>query len=229
MSGTVETRLTASETDLLDACEAVIQRGMGIFVEVGEALMAVRDNKLYRVGFATFEDYCSKRWQIERAHAYRLVDSARVVQMILSPIGDKISSDEQDVSIPATESQARELAPLLDDPNELREVWQQANERTDGKPTAEAIREVRDEREEERQRPPKPPKWDPEDRRRHEEEVRRIRAIEDARHAAQTIVTELRSLVVTVVTGSRFGESGLVTTQMVKELHEAIDLLEGEL
>ena len=139
---------------------------------------------------------------------------------------DEINGEQDDVPIPATERQARELAPLLDNPTELREVWAKANERTEGKPTAGAIREVRDERGEERQRPPK---WDPEDRRRHEEEVRRIRAIEDARHAAQTIVTELRSLVVTVVTGSRFGEPGLVTTQMVKELHEAIDLLEGEL
>lgn len=75
----------------------------------------------------------------------------------------------------------------------------------------------------------RPPKWDPEERRRHEEEVRRIQDIESARRTAQTIVTEVRSLVVTVVTGSRYGERGLVTKEMVQELHRAIDLLEGEL
>jgi len=142
---TVELALTSAERDLLAECETVIERGMGVFVEVGAALMAVRDNRLYRVNSATFEEYCSQRWALERAHAYRLINSAQVVKAILSPIGDKIGPDSN-VPIPATESQARELAPLLGDPDKLREVWTEAVGAAGGKPTAEAIAKVREAR-----------------------------------------------------------------------------------
>ncbi len=46
------------------------------------------------------EEYCRVRWDINRAHAYRLIDAAQVIDN-LSPMGDK----------PTTERQARELAP----------------------------------------------------------------------------------------------------------------------
>jgi transposase-like protein len=76
---------------------------------------------------------------------------------------------------------------------------------------------------------PRPPAWDPEERRQHEAEVQRIRDIEAARRYAADILTDLRTAVCTIVAGSRLGEAGLVTKAMVRELHEAIDLLEGEL
>lgn len=76
---------------------------------------------------------------------------------------------------------------------------------------------------------PKPPKWDPEERKAHEAEVNRKRDIEAARRQSQTIVTEVLTAVVTVVTGCRYGERGLVTREMVAEIRKAIDLLEGEI
>ena len=39
-----------------------------------------------------------------------------------------------------SERQARELAPLLDEPDELRDAWAEAS--TNGTPTAERVREV---------------------------------------------------------------------------------------
>jgi len=50
---------------------------------------------------SSFEHYCRERWQFARAQAYRLIDSAKVIEN-LSPIGDK----------PATESQVRPLTKL---------------------------------------------------------------------------------------------------------------------
>lgn len=73
------------------------------------------------------------------------------------------------------------------------------------------------------------PAGDPEERRQHEDEVRRVQDIKAARRAAKTIVTDVRSLVVTLVAGCRYGERDLVTPDMVRQLREAIDLLEGEL
>ena len=38
--------------------ELVIERGLKTFVEVGAALLGIRDGRLYRETHATFEDYC---------------------------------------------------------------------------------------------------------------------------------------------------------------------------
>jgi hypothetical protein len=63
-----------------------------------------------------------------------MIDAARVTA-ILSPIGD---------TLPANEAQARELVPLLDDPDLLRQTWQRAVESSGGKPTAVAVAAARD-------------------------------------------------------------------------------------
>lgn len=97
--------------------EAVIERGLNTFIEVGEALAAIRDKRLYREQYATFEDYCANRWGWKRAHAYRMIEAAEVVQE-LSPIGD--------TPLPTTESQARELVPLRDDPEAMAAVMDAA-------------------------------------------------------------------------------------------------------
>lgn len=123
--------LVLSEVQQLAECEAVIERGLHTFVAVGNALLTIRDKRLYRQDFGTFEDYCRDRWGMERAHAYRLIDSAKVVNA-LSPIGD---------ILPATESQARPLTAL---PPEVQPiVWQQAVETApNGKVTAAHVQEV---------------------------------------------------------------------------------------
>jgi hypothetical protein len=90
--------------------EAIIERGMRTFIEVGNALLEIRNRRLYREqGFKTFEDYCRERWNMSRTYAYRQIDAAKVVQN-LSPIGD----------IPLTEAQARELARVS--PERQREI-----------------------------------------------------------------------------------------------------------
>lgn len=60
---------------------------------------------------------------MERAHAYRQIDAAQVAG-VLSPNGD----------IPTNEAQARELAPLRDQPEAMAEAWQEAS--ANGKPYA---------------------------------------------------------------------------------------------
>ena len=55
----------------LTECEAVIERGLRTFVEVGEALLRIRDERLYRETHGTFEDYCRERWAMRREVADR--------------------------------------------------------------------------------------------------------------------------------------------------------------
>lgn len=129
-----EAEITDSELTRLAECEAVIERGLKTFVDVGNALLEIRDSRLYRKEYSTFEDYCRARWNMQRAHAYRMIEAASVVNN-LSPMGD---------ILPTTERQARPLTTL---PDELVPVaWQQAVETApNGKVTAAHVQSVVDE------------------------------------------------------------------------------------
>jgi hypothetical protein len=123
-------QLSSVERSTLEAFEAVIEKGLASFVEVGNALMRIRDSRLYRESHGTFEDYCQEKWGMSRVHAHRLVEAASVVEML--PIGNK----------PKTESQARPLT-LLDTPEEQAEAWQEAVETAPaGKVTAAHVEKV---------------------------------------------------------------------------------------
>lgn len=122
--------LTRAEEIALADCEERIERGMKTFIEVGQALAAIRDSRLYRGTHGTFEDYAVSRWNLSRAHAYRMIAAAEVV----SPIGDT------ELPMPANEGQARELAKVPEP--ERADIWRETVERTEGKPTAAAVAET---------------------------------------------------------------------------------------
>jgi len=125
-----ETELSLDETDELQRCEQIVERGLKTFFEVGAALMRVRDLRLYRVEYHTFENYCQERWGITRRHANRLVESAEVVHNV-GPIGPT----------PDNEAQARPLAKLKD-PEEQRKAWERAVTTAAGRVTAAHVEQV---------------------------------------------------------------------------------------
>jgi len=86
----------------LDELEERIERGIKTFVDVGLALMEIRDRRLYRQDFDTFEGYCQNRWGFVRRQADRLIEAANIVEN-LRPIG---------LILPSVESQARPLTSL---------------------------------------------------------------------------------------------------------------------
>lgn len=92
--------LAAAEQQQLERCEGVITSGLKQFIEVGDALLQIRDGRLYRVDYHTFEDYCRERWSMSRPRAYQLMEAAGVA-VTLSTNGKHF---------PQNERQARELA-----------------------------------------------------------------------------------------------------------------------
>ena len=56
--------------------EAAITAGLRSFVAMGESLCDIRDRRLYRETFATFEGYCRARWGWSQSQADRLIDAA---------------------------------------------------------------------------------------------------------------------------------------------------------
>jgi len=116
--------LLLSEKNELCQHEAVIEQGLKTFVDVGNALLAIRDKRLYRQDFGTFEDYCQDRWGMVRRQADRLIAAAETAEN-LRPIG----------LIPQSESVIRPLTRL--DPDQQRQVYQRAVETApNGKVTA---------------------------------------------------------------------------------------------
>lgn len=124
--------VTVGEAERLAALEQVIEHGLQTFVDVGNALLEIRDSRLYRTTHGTFEDYCRERWGFTRMHAGRLIAAAEVVGNI---------GVTNWLQTPATESQARPLAAL---PADLqREAWQRAvDSAPDGKVTAAHVARV---------------------------------------------------------------------------------------
>jgi hypothetical protein len=126
--------LTASESNALAEHEAVIERGIKTFYEVGTALADIRNRKLYRANYGTFEEYAEKRWQMSRPRAYELMAAAEVVSAMA----------DTGITAPANERQARELG-RVPEPDRAT-VWAETVERTDGRPTAAAVRETYEQR-----------------------------------------------------------------------------------
>lgn len=129
------TALAAVESTRLAELEHVIERGLTTFVEVGQALMEIRDSRLYRDTHAAFEDYCRERWAgTELAHRQNVDAKIRYAS-----VGNEISLS--DLPPLGNAGQARELAPLLDQPERLREVWAEVVE-LHPQPTAADVREA---------------------------------------------------------------------------------------
>jgi len=119
--------LSPKESTRLEKCEAVIERGLQTFVEVGNALLEIRNSRLYRQEFDTFEDYCRERWQMSYRRAAQLMDAAEIV-----------SNLNNCSETPTHESQVRPLTKL--EPEEQREAWNEAvKDSPNGKPTAKDV------------------------------------------------------------------------------------------
>lgn len=122
--------LTEMEARRLTECESRIEQGIAVFLEVGNALLEIRDSRLYRQQYPTFEAYCKERWGMKRPRAYELMDAATVVKNV---------SEISDI-VPQKEAHTAPLTRL--EPEVQREVWREVTETTPAdKITAKAVEE----------------------------------------------------------------------------------------
>jgi hypothetical protein len=129
MSPSAELTLTPSESSRLTELEQVIEAGMKTFAEVGTALWAIRDGRLYRASHATFESYCREKWGFARNYANKMIAAAEVVGR-LGTIVPK----------PSTERQARPLAQLP--AAEQPQAWKEATEHAESEGRRVTARDV---------------------------------------------------------------------------------------
>lgn len=109
--------LTTPERRLLANREQEIEGGLRSFFTVAEALADIRDRKLYRDGFTTFELYCKERWKFTSSRARQLLggyEAAKTVESVTTVTVDN-------------ERTARVLA-SLETPQQQATVWAKAVE-----------------------------------------------------------------------------------------------------
>jgi len=112
---------SASDRARLKHLEAIIEKGIGTFVDVGQSLCEVRDDRLYLMeGFTTFSDYLRGKWALGKTYAYQLIASSQVATN-LSAAADMMRPCEIQ---PVHERQVRPLSIL--NPAQQCEVWEAA-------------------------------------------------------------------------------------------------------
>lgn len=74
--------LIAQEQDMLVKCESAIENLRFAFWAAGKALQVVRDARLYRAKFETFEEYTQARWDITPQYAGKLIRTWRVAEAL---------------------------------------------------------------------------------------------------------------------------------------------------
>lgn len=236
MTAALATLNPAALVTLAD-CELRIERGLKTFIDVGQALAEIRDSRLYKGTHGTFEEYCRDRWKMSDGRARQFMIAAETATNVAV----------EGLPAPTNEGQARALAAVPEP--ERADVWRETVERTNGKPTAAAVREVQAERAQTpgpadaaisppvdpgTDSPAEPQRRlsvvpDPQQVEADRMETQRVQIIERARRRAPRLVAEIRDLITEVVSGMNLGETDLVTPQTIADIRGLVDILEARM
>ena len=151
--------LSSSEQSRLTVLERTVEEGLATFVEIGIALAEIRDRRLYRAAYRTFESYCRQRWALAASRARQLMLAAEVVKnlkdadttsaksvtivtTVTNPTLDKSVAGISPVILPTSERQTRPLSGLGSE--QQRQVWEKSVEASQGRPSEQVVREVRE-------------------------------------------------------------------------------------
>jgi hypothetical protein len=122
-------KLTVKEEESLESYEEVLRKGLETFFEVGNALLAIREGRLYRTQFPSFDVYCRERWGIGRTYAWRVIGAAERLRLL--------SADDQ-TPRPTSEFQMRPFLKL--EPEAFPLAWRTViAEAKDGRVTSHLI------------------------------------------------------------------------------------------
>jgi hypothetical protein len=85
--------LTMAEHERYTAAKKVISEGKQTFIAVGKALMTIRDGKLYRVKYATFEEFTLAEYGWARNYANKLIAAVVVVKELPKAVGAMVPNE----------------------------------------------------------------------------------------------------------------------------------------
>lgn len=129
--------LTEIERQRLAIYEERIAEGLDTFWQVGEALLSIKKEGLYRQTHETFAEYCKGRWGFTARYARYLISAKSIFETLT----------EEGVSVlPVRESQLRPLSGVNE--AEAVSIWKEAinsEEQIGAIPTAAKVKELVDE------------------------------------------------------------------------------------
>jgi hypothetical protein len=78
--------LTTTEKRRKQELETIVESGLEEFLRVGSALAELRNRRLYRVEFGTFEEYVRAKFNLHRAAVDGVIRSAQTAQVLLDAV-----------------------------------------------------------------------------------------------------------------------------------------------
>jgi hypothetical protein len=92
-----------SELDHLRHCEAIVKKGSEVFLEVGNALAEIRDQKLWKhadppegeADYASFDDYRDRKWGFTERHVRQIRQDSDTVNRLDRKHASAITSQRQ--------------------------------------------------------------------------------------------------------------------------------------
>lgn len=126
-----------------DEARAAVARIKRAAEDLCALLFDLKEREGWRaLGYETWGECIRTEFQMSRQHAHRLINS-HIVERVLAPmLVERVSPAGDTPTVP--ETHARQLAPLLDRPDDLRAAYADALEATDGKPTEQAVHDAVD-------------------------------------------------------------------------------------
>lgn len=86
--------MTTVEQYNLQRCETIIEANLKGFVEVGLALLEIKEGQFYKgAGFKSFNAYCIERWNMGANYANRTIKAATYSQSV--PMGTTLPNERQ--------------------------------------------------------------------------------------------------------------------------------------
>ncbi|GEM_PF-4844014 len=85
--------LSPTERTQLEQAEQQIQSGLQTFLTIGNQLLIIQQNKLYREDYATFEDYMVQRWNIKSSTGYDYIAGFKLSENL------QISTPAEDIQL----------------------------------------------------------------------------------------------------------------------------------
>ena len=94
MSQSLE-NITMIEALRRNELEKIIKKGFVPFMEMGFALAEIKEKKLYRDLYATFEEYCKEKWGFSRTYSYYVIKGSEAIKSLPQHTFTRVNTEKQ--------------------------------------------------------------------------------------------------------------------------------------
>ena len=94
MSQSLE-NITMIEALRRNELEKIIKKGFVPFMEMGFALAEIKEKKLYRDTYATFEEYCKEKWGFSRTYSYYVIKGSEAIKSLPQHTFTRVNTEKQ--------------------------------------------------------------------------------------------------------------------------------------